>query len=272
MKYIACVFALTCAACGGSSNSSQPSAPSATPKTEGPKAASANDVKPASATATDSEAKSEATAKSEPASGPAAPIVESMRKDAIACYTAGKKSNPTMGEGRVILNVAARDGHASCVIPSEGAGLSSEVEGCLASRLARETFPAGNDVRMAIPLEVKEGDIELAKEQPRSSAGIESLETHGVDRAGIVVMKLMEQINECVLDGMAKKPDLTGFFYVHAKIDGRGNVACAVANRGNDIPDEIQKCAMETVSKWHFPRPKRGSGSVTIPIKIGKKT
>ena len=176
-----------------------------------------------------------------------------------------------MGEGHVVLNVAARDGRASCVIPSEGAGLSSEVEACLANRLSRESMPAA-ETRLAIPLELKDGAIELSNEQPRTgAAGIENLETHGVDRAGTVVMKLMDQINECVLDGMAKKPDLAGFFYVHAKIDARGNVACAVANRGNDVPEDVLNCATNKVSKWHFPKPKHGSGSVTIPIKVGKK-
>ncbi|WP_394833474.1 AgmX/PglI C-terminal domain-containing protein [Pendulispora rubella] len=250
-------------ACGGAASSSPASSsPSQTSAASAPTAPAKSEPAPAPAPA--------ASAPAAPPD-PHVPLVDAIRKDAIACYAAGKKSNPTMTEGHVVLNVAARDGRASCVIPSEGAGLSSEVEACLATRLAREPIPAG-ETRLSIPLELDDGAVELSKEQPRSgAAGIESLETHGVDRAGIVVMKLMEQINECVLDGMAKKPGLVGFFYVHAKIDPRGNVACAVANRGNDIPEDVLTCATDKISKWHFPKPKHGSGSVTIPIKVGKK-
>ncbi|WP_394843940.1 hypothetical protein LZC95_43660 [Pendulispora brunnea] len=269
MKTIACGLALTLAlvgACGGASSPPPSSSPSQTSAANTPTPPAPAPAEPAPAPAATG-----AAVAPEEKPDPHAKIVDAIRKDAIACYSAGKKSNPTMNEGHVVLNVAARDGRASCVIPSEGAGLSSEVEACLATRLSREPMPAG-ETRLAIPLELKDGAIELSKEQPRSgAAGIESLETHGVDRAGIVVMKLMEQINECVLDGMAKKPGLVGFFYVHAKIDPRGNVACAIANRGNDIPEDILTCATDKVSKWHFPKPKHGSGSVTIPIKVGKK-
>jgi hypothetical protein len=195
-------------------------------------------------------------------------ILSAMRDDAVECYR-NRKATSDDGRARVMLNVATQDGHVTCVVPNEEAGLSKDVEECLVSRLEREPFPRGVNSRLAVPLVFEEDDVALGKDPPRTgpATAFESAETHGFHRATLS-QKLAEELHDCVRDGRLETSSIAGAFYVHAKVGPSGKVLCTVANRGETVPEQVRSCAMDKLSKWRFPPPKYGVGSVSIPVRI----
>src|SRR5205814_6107155 len=80
-------------------------------------------------------------------------VFQAARSDIAACWAAGKKANPELADGKMILNVMVHDGHVTCAVASESAGLTADIEQCVAARVQREPFPGGGTRGAAFPVE-----------------------------------------------------------------------------------------------------------------------
>ncbi len=260
-------------ACGGSTPPAAP--PTAPPVATNAAAAVVTDVMPASAVGGDVASADAGAPKgtpaplAEPTADPKA-LVDRMRAALTACYETGKKAAAEMADGRIVLNVGVgANGKASCVVATDGNGLTREVTECMVARAERESYPTGSVRAIAIPLAVTGGVVGL--QAATKAPVLEKIEAEGVQGAGATIQKMLPDLRTCVRDGIAKDPTMKGVLYLNAKVGKSGDVVCAVATRA-EVPSDVRACVVERISKVKFSPPKWGMASLSIPLKLVPST
>lgn len=182
----------------------------------------------------------------------------------MACYTAGKKKAPNMGDGRVVLHAAVDDkGRTTCVVPSDDQGLTHEVEECMGERIAKEMQPPGAGYELH--LRVTNGIMELG--ETKAAPAIASVETHGLKGAGAVVQGLMPELRACVQKGVGGSDDLR-VLYVGARVGRDGHVSCSATTAAEAVPPAVRHCMSSVLAKATFAPPTEKVGLVSIPLKL----
>lgn len=192
-------------------------------------------------------------------------ILSRVRSDLLACYQHGKKSTPSMADGKLTL-LASIDasGRTTCVVPTDDTGLTQEVEDCMSARLARETYAPGRAWSFELPIAVRSGAVGLGKET--TGPEIEDISAHGLPDAGKVVESLLPRLSECVQP--VDKSSGLRVIHIGARVGSDGRVSCAVAASAGAVPEEVRTCSRSTLESAKFNAPKSGAGLVSIPVKI----
>ncbi len=192
-------------------------------------------------------------------------ILARVSSDFLACYQQGKKSTPTMADGKLTL-LASVDGSGktTCVVPTDDTGLTQEVEDCMSARLGRETFAPGRSWSFELPVAVRSGAVSLGKET--TGPVIEEVSEHGVPDASKVVERLLPKLSECVQP--VEKSSGLRVIHLGARVASDGRVSCTVATGAGTVPEEVRTCSKNTLEAARFGAPKSGAGLVAIPMKI----
>jgi hypothetical protein len=264
---IGALFVVT--ACGGSAAppaTAPPSAPSAAPavaRTQEP----VGTGEPAAAKAPSEAAPATESGGVDKRATELKDLFEKVRSVFDACYAEGKKKAPAMAEGKVTFHAAVDPaGKTTCVVPSDDTGLTPEVEDCMQSRLAKETFSPGASWTYQMPVLVSDGAATLGTAVAKAPA-IDTIDAEGVKNAGPVVEKLLPELHACVrkdVDGASRLKVL----YVAARVRRDGSVECALATGATAVPQTIRDCAATTMGRAKFSPPKAGRGVVAVPLKV----
>jgi hypothetical protein len=189
----------------------------------------------------------------------AAAIFERLKPDLVACYEKGRKSTPTMLDGKLTLNAAIdASGRTTCVIPTEDTGLTQEVEDCMSTRMTKESFPADDR------------PWESGARSTSDTLGLDSVETHRMLDAFDVLESLVPELQSCVHS--IDKSSGVRALVVGARVglDGRPQCSLAAASSGT-LPPSVSSCASALFEKTRFPPPKGGPGLILVPIRINRK-
>lgn len=201
-----------------------------------------------------------------------AAIYARIRADVTACYTQGTEAHPEMRDGRVTLNASFdAAGKTTCVIPSQDSGLTHEVESCMASAFAKQSFPASDDGRgwnAAVPVVVRAGAVQLGEKVPDWSIGA-GPETWHMPDAFEAVEALLPALESC-LKGVERARGLRSVM-VGARISADGRPECALASASAGIPPAVADCSAAVLRGAKFPPPKGGPGLVVVPLIISSK-
>lgn len=201
-----------------------------------------------------------------------AAIYARIRADVTACYTQGTKAHPEMRDGRVTLNASIdAAGKTTCVVPSQDSGLTQDVESCMASAFAKQSFPASDDGRgwnAAVPVVVRAGDVQLGEKVPDWSIGA-GPETWHMPDAFEAVEALLPALESC-MKGMERASGLRSVM-VGARINADGRPECALASASAGIPVAVADCSAAVLRGAKFPPPKGGPGLVVVPLTISSK-
>lgn len=185
----------------------------------------------------------------------------------VACYEQGRKTTPTMLDGRLTLNASIdASGKATCVIPSDDTGLTQEVEDCMSSRFAKETFESAvAPWSAALPIVVRGGVVQLG-DRPPAAIGIESIETYRMPDAFEVLESLVPELEAC-MNGLDASGGLRSVL-VGARVGADGRTQCALASTSGSLPADVGDCAAGVLRGARFPPPKGGCGLVVVPITL----
>lgn len=213
----------------------------------------------------------------EPAPAPAprpdnAAIYARIRSEAIACYEQGAKAHPTMRDGRVTLNASIDGaGRTTCVIPSQDSGLTHDVETCIASALAKQSFdaaPSAEPWTAVVPIVVRAGVVQLGERVPDWEIGA-GPETWNMPDAFQVLESLLPELEGC-LRGLERKSGLRTVM-IGGRVGPDGRAQCAMASTSGGLPRAVADCSAAVLRNAKFPPPKGGAGLVVVPLTIATK-
>ncbi len=172
-----------------------------------------------------------------------------------------------MTDGKLTLNASIDDtGRTTCVIPSEHAGLTQEVEDCMSARFAAETFDAGSPWSAVVPIVLRAGVLHRGA-NARDAAVIDSVETVRMPDAFDVLEGLEPALQACMRSADARAGGAHGLL-VGARVGADGRPQCALASSTGSLPPSVGECAAAVLRNARFPPPKRGSGIVLVPINV----
>jgi hypothetical protein len=201
----------------------------------------------------------------------AAALFARLRPGLVACYEQGRKSTPSMLDGKVTLNASIdAAGRATCVIPSYATGLTQEVQDCMSARFAKESFDEGRGApwSVAVPVVVRGGAVQLA-ELAAPPAGFESIETYRMPDAFDVLEGLVPDLEGC-MQGVDRRLGLRSVL-VGARVAADGRVQCALASTSTSLPPKVGECAAGVLRGARFSPPKGGPGLVMVPITLATR-
>jgi hypothetical protein len=226
----------------------------------------------ASASATATPARIEAPASAPPSAPRARPgaaaIYAQIEPELVRCYERGKKTTPTMLDGKLTLNASVdASGKATCSIPTDDTGLTQEVEDCMSARLAAQSFDEGAPFSPSVPVVVRAGKVQLGARAASESFGIESVETHRMPDAFDVIESLSSELAAC-LHGLDRSSGVRRLM-VGARVATDGRAQCALASApAGDLPPAVADCAAGVLRRAKFPPPKGGEGLVLVPLNV----
>ena len=197
-----------------------------------------------------------------------AAIFARLQPDLLRCYVLGLKSTPEMTAGKVTLNASIdAAGSTTCVVPSDGTGITQEVSDCMSARLAKEKFDDGPAWTFAVPVVLHAGAVELGERSP-DVFGIESIETVRMPDAFDRAESLLPQLEAC-LRGVDRSGGLHRIL-VGARVAADGRTECALAISAGALPAKAGDCSAAVLRNATFPPPKRGPGPglVLVPINL----
>jgi len=171
-----------------------------------------------------------------------------------------------MTSGRATFHLAvAAEGATRCVVPSDDAGLSQEVEDCMRTRLETERFAAtAGPWSAAVPVLVRDGSLALGSGS-NGPAALEMIESHGLgEDIYDTVEALLPDLKSCLTSRGAG-----GVVRVGAKVAADGRVTCAVAS--GSVPDGPRACVEAALEGARFRPPKRGYGLLSLPIGVQRR-
>lgn len=191
-----------------------------------------------------------------------------LRGAFAACVEEGRKSTPSMRDGRVTLHAAVdASGHAACVVPAEGMGLTQDVEDCMSARVAGERFtPPGSALR--IPLALRGGELALGEDKVGSLA-LASVETHRMADAFDVLDDLLPKMQTCIGESdPARRPKS---LLVAARVGLDGRPTCALTATNDGAAPGLAACTTAVLQGAKFPPPKGGPGLVLVPLQLARR-
>lgn len=199
-------------------------------------------------------------------------VFDRIRPGLLRCYEDGRKTTPTMLDGKLTLNGSIEPtGGVSCAIPTEDSGLTQEVEDCMSSELAaaklsRQRAPWS----IAIPVAVEAGALKLGRRSPAARFSIESVETHRMPDAFDTLETLVPDLHEC-LHGVDRSAGVREVV-VGARVSVEGKPTCAlVAPSSGTLPLSVRECTSSLFARTKFPPPKGGMGLILVPIALMKR-
>jgi hypothetical protein len=196
----------------------------------------------------------------------AAAIYARLTSDFDACYQAGKKSTPTMLDGKLTLNASFdASGKATCAIPTEVTGITQEVEDCMSDRLAAASLGSGEPFTEVVPVVLHGGKLGLGERD--GSATLESVETRRMPDAFDVLESLVPQLERCIhsLDRSSAIRSIV----VAANVGSSGKAQCVLASPSSGgLPESVSACARAAFESAKFPPPTRGSGVILVPLNL----
>lgn len=208
---------------------------------------------------------------SSPASRPDVKTVFArLEPELVRCYENGKRSTPTMLDGKLTLNASIdASGRTTCVIPTEDSGLTQEVEDCMSSRFAEQTFEGGGPWSISMPVAVRGGKVQLGSS---TSEGLllESVETYRMPDAFETLETLLPELQVCAREIDRSSGVRTMMVGARVGIDGRTHCTVASAPSGVLAP-KVADCAAGVLRHASFPPPKGGPGLVLVPIHLLRK-
>jgi hypothetical protein len=200
----------------------------------------------------------------------AAAIFARLHPGLVRCYEEGRKSTPTMLDGKLTLNASVdATGRTTCTIPTDDTGLTQEVEDCMSARLTAEKFDPDAMWTAVVPIAVRGGVVGLG-ERATGTAGIESVETHRMPDAFEVLESLVPELQSCIRELDKSTGVQTIIVGARVGLDGRPTCALASPNAGV-LPPKISACATSAFASAKFPPPKGGPGLVLVPIRLSRR-
>lgn len=258
---IAALALLTASACGGASTAGR--APSAVASTSGAPRASGP-----SATATPTPRGAAPSTAAPPAAPPTAgDLLARFATDFGACFAEGKRTTPELGSGKITMHVSVdAEGRTACVIPSDDAGLTQEVEDCVRARIERETYDTRAAWSVELPLSVRDGSFSVRPSLAGTPAALESVETHGMPDAFGVIESMVPRLERCFRGADGRST--ARLVYVGARVGATGAVECALTTSARPMPTEMRRCAADVLAATQFPKPRTPVGLISIPIAL----
>lgn len=199
---------------------------------------------------------------------------ERIKPGLVKCYEQGRVSTPTMLDGRLTINASVdASGRIGCVIPTDGFGLTQEVEDCMSAQLATTKLAElGSAWSIAVPIVVKAGSVQFAERKSQPALAIESVETHRMSDAFDVLEALVPELQECVRSVDRSGGSAVSEVIVGARVNTDGRTACALAApRSGTLPTKVSECASALFMRTKFPPPKGGMGLILVPIMLTKR-
>ena len=196
----------------------------------------------------------------------AAAIFERLGRDFDACYQTGKKSTPTMLDGKLTLNASFdASGKATCAIPTEVNGITQEVEDCMSDRLAGASLGPGDPFTEVVPIVLRAGKLSLGSRD--GAATLESVETRRMPDAFDVLEGLVPRLERCLHD--LDKGSGIRSIVVAANVGSAGKTQCVLASPSSGVlPETVSICARAAFETARFPPPARGSGVILVPLNL----
>ncbi len=194
-------------------------------------------------------------------------IFARLEPELARCYEAGKRSTPTMLDGKLTMNASIdAAGTTTCVIPTDDTGLTQEVEDCMSSRFAAQSFEAGSSWSVSVPIVVRAGKVQLGA-SGSDALGFESVETHRMPDAFEALEALVPELEACAREIDRSSGVRTMMVGARIAMDGRTQCALASASSGV-LPANAADCAAGVLRSATFPPPKGGPGLVLVPIRL----
>jgi hypothetical protein len=192
----------------------------------------------------------------------------------VRCYEAGKKATPEMTDGKVTLHASIDGaGKPTCVIPSDHTGLTQDVEDCMTTCFAAETFEAGAPWSATLAIVLRAAKLRRGEPAAADPPVIDSVETVRMPDAFDVLEGLEPALQACLRrsDGDAARVGGGGAvrgMLVGARVGADGRPQCALASSTGPLPAGVGECAAGVLRAAKFPPPRRGSGIVLVPINV----
>lgn len=196
-----------------------------------------------------------------------AAVFERVKPALTQCYETGRASTPTMIDGKLTLNASVEaSGKITCVIPTDDAGLTQEVEDCMSSKLAATQLADSSAAwQIRLPVQIKGGAVQSGTASA-SSSSIESVETHRMPDAFDALEGLVPELQACLRDvdrsGGSKQ------VIIGARVNTDGRTACALAT---GVPLNVTDCATQLFMRTTFPAPRGGMGLILVPVTLTKR-
>lgn len=196
-----------------------------------------------------------------------AAIYARLERGLVTCYEAGRKSVPTMLDGRLTMTASIdASGRTACVVPTGVSGLTRDVADCMSARFDAERFGEGPQATASVRVAVRGGKVE-PDTRARENNLLESVETYRMPNAFDVLESLVPELQTCV-HGLDPASGVRSVL-VGARVAPDGRTQCAVASGWpSALPASAEECATRTFRRATFPPPAGGPGIILVPIAL----